>query len=529
MRKTKALIRYNFLNLHRIFIIIIMMILFLFGIQQQLWSSRISGAFHLNLITFLKTSWLPINLIYIPILIINEIISSSDQEIFHVLNISKKERFLGKFFTSAVINLAIIIINVLILVVVAIIAKAPLKYSLYLISIFLLNIFTGLFCCSAIGLLIGETISKFRYRVLSYVLIILFFLGTNNFFKEPNILTPIMKFDPLSSTFELFSLDKLTLYHFILWNLIGLLAMYLIYNIKDLQFLKFRNKIMLCFLVVAIFSCLFVGSKYNPDRYFILKDNINENYEKESKLSEGFTIESYNMKLKLKDRISNDCNMEIIINNKNLNKLTLSLYHTLKVSSINVNEKEVEFSSKDDTLTILLGEQYKEGEKIKVSIKYSGIINTVDKQGSKRFFVNNHSLFLADYFPWYPKSEWMGNTKKYEVKIEDNNGKVYSSLNEKDNGTFEGEGKEMFLVKNILLSNRLYKGIELVGKAEEIKTDVQCEKIMNAVNRMGDGVNDYKRLILTPQRDKEYLLYNLYEDQVIFGIHDTDEVLQYGR
>ncbi|PPK44645.1 hypothetical protein BD821_1221, partial [Clostridium algidicarnis DSM 15099] len=83
--------------------------------------------------------------------------------------------------------------------------------------------------------------------------------------------------------------------------------------------------------------------------------------------------------------------------------------------------------------------------------------------------------------------------------------------------------------KNILLSNRLYKGIELVGKAEEIKTDVQCEKIMNAVNRMGDGVNDYKRLILTPQRDKEYLLYNLYEDQVIFGIHDTDEVLQYGR
>ena len=286
---------------------------------------------------------------------------------------------------------------------------------------------------------------------------------------------------------------------------------------------------MLCFLVVAIFSCLFVGSKYNPHSYFILKDNINENYEKESKLSEGFTIESYNMKLKLKDVVSNNCNMDIIINNKNLNKLTLSLYHTLKVSSINVNEKEVEFSSKDDTLTILLGEQYKEGEKIKVSIRYSGIINTVDEQGKKRFFVNNHSLFLADYFPWYPKSEWMGNTKKYEVKIEDNNGKVYSSLNEKDNGIFEGEGKEMFLVKNILLSNRLYKGIELVGKAEEIKTDVQCEKIMKVVNRMGDVVNDYKRLILTPKRDKEYLLYNLYEDQVIFGIHDTREVLQYGR
>lgn len=84
---------------------------------------RVNGEFRLNLVAFLKTFWLPINLIYIPILIINEIIGSSDQEIFHVLNISKKERFLGKFFTSSIINLIIIIINALIVVGVAIIAK----------------------------------------------------------------------------------------------------------------------------------------------------------------------------------------------------------------------------------------------------------------------------------------------------------------------------------------------------------------------------------------------------------------------
>ncbi|KEH96981.1 membrane protein [Clostridium botulinum] len=524
MRKIKAILKYEFLNLNRNFIIIIMLLLFIFGLQQQLWTSRISGEFRLNLVTFLKTFWLPINLIYMPILIINEIIGSSNQEIFEVLNIPKGERFLAKILTSTIINLIIIMINVLIVVAVAIIAKGPFKYSLYLILMYLLNIITALFCYSSIGLLIGETISKFRLRIFSYLLMILFFLITNNFYREPTMVTPIMKIDPLPSTFELFSLDKLTFYHFAFWNLITLLILYLLYNIKELQSLMLRNKIILCFLVVAIFTSYFIGSKYNPERYYIENDNINKNYEKESSLSDGFTIENYNMKLKLQDIVSNDCDMTIVVNNSELDKLDLNLYHILKPSSIKINEKETKFKFKDDKLTILLQEKYNEGEKIKVSIKYSGVINTIDQQGKKRFFVNSHSIFLSDYFPWYPKPEFMGNTKKYQIKIQNNNGQIYSSLNEKSNGTFEGKGKEIFLVKNKLFSKHLYKGIEFVGNTEQIGTDALCEHLMYSFENMSN-LHNYKRLIATPQRDKEYLIYNLYEGQVMFGLIDYKEVL----
>ncbi|EET88130.1 hypothetical protein CcarbDRAFT_1366 [Clostridium carboxidivorans P7] len=484
----------------------------------------------MNLVTFLKTFWLPINLIYIPILIINEIIGSRNQDIFEILNISKKERFSGKFFTSVIINLIIIIINTAIVVGVAIISKAPFKYSVYLISMYLLNICTGLFCYSSVGLLIGETVSRFKYRIFSYILMILFFLATNNFYSEPTMFIPIMKVDPLPSTFELFSLDKLTFYHFIFWNLISLLILYLLYKIKDLQFLRLKNKIILFSLAVAIFTSFFLGSKYNPEKYWIEKDNINENYEKQSKLNSGFTIENYNMKLQLGDIFSNDCTMNIIINKGKLNKLDLNLYHTLKISSIKINEKDVKFSAKDDKITLLLSDKYKEGEKIKISIKYSGIINTVDQQGKKRFFVNNNSLFLADYFPWYPKSEWMGNIKKYEVKIENNNKEIYSSLNKKNNNTFEGEGKEIFFVKSNLLSKHSYKGIEFIGNTEQIETDSQCEELINTVKSITKGnVNDYKKLIITPNRDREYLLYNLYKKQIIFGLKDYQSVLQYRR
>jgi len=523
MRKIKAIMKYEFLNLHKNFIIILMMLLLLFGLQQQLWALRINGEFHLDLITFLKVFWLPINLIYIPVMIINEIIGSGNQELFEVLNISKKERFLGKFFTSAIINLIIIIVNVVIVVGVAIIAKASFKYSLYFISMYLLNITTGLFCVSSIGLLIGATISKYKYRIFSYVLIIIFFIVENNFYRDPTMITPIMKVEPNAKTFDLFMFDKLTLYHFIFWNLIIMLTLHLLYNIKKLQLLRVRNLIISCLLIGGIIASFFIGSEYNPKKYSFKEDNVNEYYEIQSNLKDGFTIESYNMRLQLEDKISNDCNMDITINRGELNKLSLNLYHALKISSMKINEKEVKFFAKGDSLTILLPEIYKEGEKIKVSIKYSGIINTVDIEGM-RFFVNNNSLFLADYFPWYPKPQWMGNTKKYEVKIVNNNGEIFSSLNEKNKGTFEGEGKELFLVKSSLLSKRLYKGIEFVGNIEQIEKDAECEAVMNIVN--WKDIKDYKRIILTPHRHREYLIYNLYEGQAMVGELDRNSVLQ---
>lgn len=525
MRKIKAIIKYEFLNLCRNYILIIMILLFLYGLQQQLWTSLIYGEFRLNLVTFLKTFWLPINLIYVPILIINEIIGSGTQGIFEVLNISKKERFLGKLLTSGIINLIIIILNTAIIVVVSIIAKAPFKYSLYLISMYLLNIFTGLFCYSTIGMLIGETISKFKYRIFSYLLMILFFLATNNFYREPNILMPIMKIEPLPSTFLLFSLDKLTFYHFIFWNLILLLTLYLLLNINELVFLRPRSIIIISFLVFASFTSLFIGSKYNPQKYFIKKDNINENYEKQSGLNDGFTIQTYNMKLKLEDTVFNDCTMDIIINKRELNKIDLCLYHTLKPLSIKVDDKEVSFWAKADKLTISLGKQYLEGEKIKVSIKYKGVINTVDVQGKKRFFVNSHSLFLSDYFPWYPKPEFMGNNKKYEVVIENNDGEIYSSLNEKSNNTFEGEGKEIFLVKSNLISKHIYNGIEFIGNIEQIGSDTQCISYVNTLQKVYD-ITNYKKMFLTTGRDKEYLLYDLYEGQILYGQKDYKDILR---
>ncbi|MDP4143347.1 MAG: hypothetical protein Q8936_02520 [Bacillota bacterium] len=336
-----------------------------------------------------------------------------------------------------------------------------------------------------------------------------------------------MKVEPLPSTFELFSLDKLTIYHFVFWSLILLLILYLVYNIKELQALRLKNKITLCFFAFAILSSFFIGSKYNPEGYWIRNDNINENYEKQSALNDGFTIEAYSMKLKLEDMVSNDCSMDIVINKSGLNKLDLSLYHTLKPLNIKVNGKEVKFSNKDDELTVLLAEKYKEGEKIKVSVKYTGIINTVDKQGMRRYFVNSHSLFLADYFPWYPKPEFMGNAKKYEIKVESNNGDIYSNLSEKNN-IFEGEGKEIFFMKSNLISKHLYKGMEFIGNTEQIATDIQCEDFENTIKK-DYNINNLKRLIVTPQRDKEYLLYNLYDDQVLFGQFDSQSVLQYRR
>jgi len=88
-----------------------------------------------------------------------------------------------------------------------------------------------------------------------------------------------------------------------------------------------------------------------------------------------------------------------------------------------------------------------------------------------------------------------------------------------------GEGKEIFIVKSNLISKRVYKGIEFVGNIEQIATDAQCEDLMDNFKAMSK-VNDYKRLIVTPQRYREYLLYDLYEGQVLFGLLDDQSVLR---
>ena len=65
-----SLIRYELIELRRKPIVIIVGILFLFALQQVLWAGKIDNSFNLGLVTFLKNYWLPINLIYIPLLII---------------------------------------------------------------------------------------------------------------------------------------------------------------------------------------------------------------------------------------------------------------------------------------------------------------------------------------------------------------------------------------------------------------------------------------------------------------------------
>ena len=87
----------------------IILALFAFGLQQQFWTAKVNDGFRLNFVTFVKTFWLPINLVYIPILIINEGMGKSENDIFKVINVSYKGCLIGKFFCSWIINLTIII------------------------------------------------------------------------------------------------------------------------------------------------------------------------------------------------------------------------------------------------------------------------------------------------------------------------------------------------------------------------------------------------------------------------------------
>ena len=273
--------------------------------------------------------------------------------------------------------------------------------------------------------------------------------------------------------------------------------------------------------------------KYNAKSYLIYKDNINENYEKKSGDIEGFEIESYDMTLKLDNEISSECSMKIRVDRDNLKSMNLKLFNSLKVASVKINNKSAKFSRNNDDLTIALDEKYNKNQSLDLYVKYSGILNVLGQQARKLFFVNSKAIFLADYFPWYPKTEWMGNDKKYSVKIESGVAGayegIYSNLEDKGSHVLEGEGREIYLLKSNLISKHIYKGIEFIGNSEAVMTDSRCEDILKGFKDGNRIPKDIKRVFLTTPREKEYLIHDLYNGQVLYGQSDLSNTIRDGR
>lgn len=506
MNKIKHLVRYEFIDLKRNHIFIIMSILYIFGVQQVISNMRYGGNLYLTLIGLQKDSWVPINFLIIPIMYIGVKVGKSENEIFKSISISKNEVLISKYLSILLISFIIFLVNINLFILIGLICRVSFECFVNNFIGYIVNTTILLLVCSNLGLFIGVMINKYVGEVISYLLIIAAFMLFCNFYKEPKNILPLIQCNVLQSNFYVNNYDKGYLYHNILWGLIAL-TLIIITLIKNSVLSKKRNNALILsgVLFLTVLSCAYFGNKacqFNPTYYDIYsrrdKDYVNtENAYRTffSNDSCGYYINKYSMDIRLTDRIANKCDIQISINKNNVNSVELGLYGKLNVSEIKIDSKSTSFKRTSNSIQVNLPRDYNDGEVVNMEVVYEGKIDTKWLQSETVFYLGDNRIFLGDVFEWYPKlNDNMEKVYDIQIKYYGKN-KIYSNLDEiSQNGVykFTGKDKEVFIISGDMKEVK-YKDITIIGNEEYVKNSEYCE---NMINRMKKETGIRNRIIV---------------------------------
>ena len=86
LKKISALIKYEVIDIFRGKLIWIIFFLYLFGVIQVISSMKMGGYSFFTLVGLIKVSWLPLNFIMIPVMLLSMKIGESENEIFKILD-----------------------------------------------------------------------------------------------------------------------------------------------------------------------------------------------------------------------------------------------------------------------------------------------------------------------------------------------------------------------------------------------------------------------------------------------------------
>lgn len=450
-----------------------------------------------GLVSLIRLSWLPMNFIMIPLLIIASEVGRSRVEVFETLDIKPVEKMLGKVITVLTMAGIFLIINLLITTGMAYITRASLSYFLYLMIGHAVNsIVTLLVLCFA-GLFIGESLGHMISGILRFLVIVVFFLITCSFYKTNSSLLTLYNTPIFGSDFNFFRYDEYFIYHKLLWlSAIGAAALgiyFIEYKTSYKRISVIHGAVMVLFLAAAVLSFA-NGSVYKPVYYEIVpnttvsRDSFTKPTYKvyQAKQNPGYKVNTYDMDIDLSRKFSSKCTMDITITEDGVKDLTFGLYGKLSIKGIYLNDKLIDFKRDNVKFTVSLPQEVKKGETVKLSVNYGGVINTVWQQGSTLFFSDNNASFLAETFEWYPKLN-DGVEKDYSISVKHYN-KIYSNLNiskTDDNYMLTGRDKEVFILSG-KITEKNYKGFTLIGNEEYFKEEKQCDNAVEIASKTSE-------------------------------------------
>ncbi|MDP4089257.1 MAG: hypothetical protein Q8930_08335, partial [Bacillota bacterium] len=367
MRKVNALVRHEIINLRRGKLIWIAAILYVVGVQQVISSMYTFGSTFMSLVGLIKTSWLPLNFIMIPLLLLSMNIGYSRNEVFETLDISPGEVLLSKVLTVAIVDGVILAVNILLAAVISVICKVSIGYFLYELIGYFVNTVIFLAATGSIGLFIGQVLCRYVGLVVSFITAIILFILLSNFYKTFNNIVPLIDIRTSTSSFEVISYDKGYVLQNILWLMISLILLFVMY--VHLNRIKGKVKaasLQIGALIVTVAVCvaLVIGIESAQPTIFNIgkrtylekeQKNVFDNVETFfSKEDCGYYVEKYNMNLSINNGISNNCEMNIRVNGDKVNTIELGLYKKLNISKVELDGEASKYDRTSNSFIVNL-------------------------------------------------------------------------------------------------------------------------------------------------------------------------------
>nr|KEH90382.1 hypothetical protein Z963_p0081 [Clostridium botulinum C/D str. It1] len=244
-------------------------------------------------------------------------------------------------------------------------------------------------------------------------------------------------------------------------------------NIKRLY-----SSLFVCFTAVCI--CLNVFFSFNHGSTYLK--------EYESLKDVNYTIESYNMNLKLKNTLENTVTINIKIN-KNSDNINMLFDDLFNVKSLSINEVQSTFNHENNTLQIK--HNCTKGDKLKILIKYTGFVDVVNNIGSPIYYVSKYATNLPiTYFYWYPIGI-QNSLIDFDISVKAYNS-IYSNLNllNCSNNIYKFKGQSL----GLNLFSGQYKKYTLNNIEYIIPTAMELKYFKSSISNLIKDENNLKNL-----------------------------------
>ncbi|MGG0436515.1 hypothetical protein ABEY51_28515 [Priestia megaterium] len=229
---------------------------------------------------------------------------------------------------------------------------------------------------------------------------------------------------------------------------------------------------------------IFIGSViYAIQPFQSLTDDDGETirYYRQHKIKEDNSFESpvsfkkYDIELSTKSNLNALVKIQAVNTaDKKIKQVRVGLYHELHVDQIKMDNKEIKFKQKNDSLTLYFEENsWKPNDKRLLEFKYEGL-------RSNLYFGNAQAVYLPNYMPWLPSEnsrpafEIVTNyhylhrvphqpseKKTYHLKVDGTN-KLFTNLSENGDGNWEGVSSDGVSLLSGQLSSKVDDGVRYV-------------------------------------------------------------------